>query len=304
MRPVNLIPPEERRGERAPTRTGPLAYVVVAALAAALIAVTLSVLASNQISDRKAERAQLESQLEQAQREADRFKAFADFASVQRAREQTVMTLAESRFDWERVLRELAITIPSDVWLTSLSASVSAQASNSSTSSSTTSTSNSTAAIEGIAGPSLDIQGCADGHQAVARFIASLHDVGGVTRVTVLTSDRPDPSSSGAAASSTSTTGATGEACAARGFLSKFEVVAAFDAVQLAAPDASSMAPVPAATETTTTQTSASATASNDQSQVDDARQQLQQQRDSAAEKTQKGRDAVNTFVPGTGSAP
>ena len=34
MRPVNLIPPEERRGERAPMRTGPLSYVVVAVLAA------------------------------------------------------------------------------------------------------------------------------------------------------------------------------------------------------------------------------------------------------------------------------
>ena len=27
MRPVNLIPPEERRGDQAPLRTGPLAYI-------------------------------------------------------------------------------------------------------------------------------------------------------------------------------------------------------------------------------------------------------------------------------------
>ena len=40
MRPVNLIPPEDRRGERAPMRTGPLAYVVVALLAVGLVAVT------------------------------------------------------------------------------------------------------------------------------------------------------------------------------------------------------------------------------------------------------------------------
>ena len=32
--------------------------------------------------------------------------------------------------------------------------------------------------------------------------------------------------------------------------------------------------------------------------------QQLQQQKDSAGQKTQKGRKAANTFIPGTGTAP
>ena len=72
MRPVNLIPPEERRGDKAPTRTGPLAYVIVAVLAAALLAVTAVALTSNQISDRKAEKASLESQVAEATAQADR----------------------------------------------------------------------------------------------------------------------------------------------------------------------------------------------------------------------------------------
>ena len=38
MRPVNLIPIEQRHGERAPMRGGPLAYVVIGALVAALSA--------------------------------------------------------------------------------------------------------------------------------------------------------------------------------------------------------------------------------------------------------------------------
>ena len=29
-------------------------------------------------------------------------------------------SLADSRFDWERVMRELALILPGDVWLTSL----------------------------------------------------------------------------------------------------------------------------------------------------------------------------------------
>src|SRR5919109_3925925 len=109
MRPVNLIPPEARRGEKAPMRTGALSYVIVAVLAAALVGVTGVVLTNNQISDREAEKASLESQLAKAEIQAKRVSAFANFASLQQARAQTVDMLARSRFDWERVLRELAI---------------------------------------------------------------------------------------------------------------------------------------------------------------------------------------------------
>ena len=30
----------------------------------------------------------------------------------------TVTSLADSRFDWERVMRELSLVLPADVWLT------------------------------------------------------------------------------------------------------------------------------------------------------------------------------------------
>lgn len=297
MRPVNLIPPEDRRGERAPMRTGPLAYVIVAVLAVALVAVTATVLIGNQISDRKVEKANLEAQVADAQAQAERLSSFADFASMQQAREQTVSSLAQSRFDWERVLRELAIVIPSDVWLTNLSASVSADAAESTTSTSTSSSSSSVG-TEGIVGPSLEIQGCAEGHEAVARFLASLHDIDGVTRVTVLSSDRVD---SATAATGSQTTATGGQGCSTRGFVAQFDVVVAFDSVQPTAALDSALAPVESS-DTGTTPASSSAT--DDQSEVADAEQQLQQQKDSAAAKTQKGHNAVSTFIPGTGSAP
>ena len=72
MRPVNLIPPEERRGERAPLRTGPLAYVIVAVLAVALLAVTVLVVTGNQVSDRKAQVENLQSQVAETQAEAEK----------------------------------------------------------------------------------------------------------------------------------------------------------------------------------------------------------------------------------------
>jgi Tfp pilus assembly protein PilN len=229
-------------------RTGPLAYVVVATLGVALVAVTLLVLASNQISEREAEKASLESQVTQAEAEAERVASFAEFASLQEAREETVSSLARSRFDWERVLRELAIVIPEDVWLTNLNAKVSPTVTVEGMSSS--SGSSASGAATNVAGPSLQIQGCAAGHEAVARFIAALNDVGGVTRVSVLKSDRPDLASPGAEV--TAATGTGGAGCSNRDFVSTFEAVAAFDAFQVDAGVPES-APVPPASETTTT---------------------------------------------------
>ena len=59
MRPVNLIPPEERRGERAPPApAAPLR--VLGALALALAAITAVAMTGNQIDEREAERDRLE----------------------------------------------------------------------------------------------------------------------------------------------------------------------------------------------------------------------------------------------------
>src|SRR5215210_4641918 len=98
--------------------------------------VTLVALASHQISDREAEKASLEAELAAAQVQAQKLQKFADFATLQEARDQTVLSLAQSRFDWERVLRELAIVIPSDISLTNLEAQVSPDSATSSSSSS------------------------------------------------------------------------------------------------------------------------------------------------------------------------
>ena len=123
----------------------------------------------------------------------ERVSSFANFASLQQAREQTVESLAQSRFDWERVLRELAIVIPEDVWLINLTATVSPTVQLSDAGSSSSSGS-SASGMESVQGPALQIEGCAAGHESVARFLAALRDIDGVTRVSVLSSDRPDPS--------------------------------------------------------------------------------------------------------------
>jgi Tfp pilus assembly protein PilN len=244
VRPVNLIPQEDRRGAKAPLRTGPLSYGIVAILLLALGGVTLLVLTGNKISDRKAEVASLQSQVDATQAQADQLSAYTHFAQLQQARQETVASLATSRFDWERTLHEMALVLPGDVWLTSMTASAASDPSSS--------TSSSTPAVDGVTGPALDINGCASGHEAVAKFLAALRDVDGVTRVTVLSSDRPGAQSSSDTSSSASSSQST-VACASRDFIATFEVVAAFDG----APPAATMAPAspgaPVASTTTTT---------------------------------------------------
>jgi hypothetical protein len=179
--------------------------------------------------------------------------------------------------------------IPGDVWLTGLTATATPDV----TLGASTSGGSSTAGMAtNVEGPSLQIQGCAAGHEAVARFIAALQDIGGVTRVAVLKSDRPELGSGSADAGAAT----SGDGCSSRDFVSTFEAVAAFDAVEVAA-----VTPEPEPAPATETAATAQTT---DQSQVADAGQQLQQQESSAAEKTQKGRNAADTFIPGTGTGP
>jgi Tfp pilus assembly protein PilN len=219
MRPVNLIPPEQRRGDNAQLRTGPLMYIVLGALALVLVGVTMLVLTDNRIADSKAEVATLKREDAAAATEAKRLAAFTQFRTLSEQRISTVRSLADSRFDWERVMRELSLVLPSNVWLTSLSASA------------TPSTSlggeggGSASGLRGAApGPALELSGCASGQEVVAEFVTALEDIDGVTRVGLGSSELA--SKGGEAGSG----GGGGGDCRTRQFIAQFDLVIAFDA--------------------------------------------------------------------------
>lgn len=209
MRPVNLIPPEDRPGGRRPMRGGPLAYVVVGALAAAVIGVTLLAITSNQISESKAEIAQLETQKAAVEARAQAFAAYTRFHSVSEQRKATITSLADSRFDWQRVMRELALVLPSDVQLTNLTGTASPSVS--------VDGSGSIPMRSAVPGPALEVIGCASGQDAVAGFIQALKEIDGVTRVGVQTS------SLGGESEGSST-------CQASSSMAQFQMIVAFDA--------------------------------------------------------------------------
>jgi Tfp pilus assembly protein PilN len=217
MRPVNLIPREERPGERRPMRGGPLAYIVVGALVAALLGVTVLVATGNQISDRKSEVVQLETEKAAVEAQAQALDAYTQFHSVREQRVATVVSLADSRFDWERVMRELALILPGDVWLTTLTGTASPAVAPEGAAS---------VSLRGsIAGPALELVGCAASHDSVAGFVKALEDIDGVTRVGVQSSALG--SGGGASTGSTST-------CQTRDFIAQFQLVVAFDAAPVA----------------------------------------------------------------------
>ena len=220
MRPVNLIPEEQRRGPSAKRRGGPLAYVLVGAMVALLAGVTMLVLTNNQISQDKTEIATLEAETTAAESKAASLAAYTQLRDVSESRVPTVTELADSRFNWERVLREIALVLPSEIWLTNLTGTVKP---------SVVVENGATIAIRAsVPGPALQILGCAPGQDGVARFISALKDVDGVTRVGVQESAiGTEESGSGAESDSAGT--ATTE-CPKNGYTSAFQIVVAFDA--------------------------------------------------------------------------
>ena len=229
MRPVDLIPEEERIGGVRPLRSGPTAYIVVGALVAALLGITALVTTSNRISDLKAESTQLEADIASTEAKAQELQAYVAFQSVREQRVATVTSLADSRFDWERVMRELALILPDDVLISSLTASASPGVAPAGAAS--------VSLRSSIPGPALEINGCAKGHEGVAGFIQAIKDIDGVTRIAVPSSSQGEEQAaeSGSASGSESTSSVKSSACGGAKVSASFQMVVAFDAAAIPA---------------------------------------------------------------------
>jgi Tfp pilus assembly protein PilN len=238
MRPVNLIPSEERPGSRKPLRSGPLAYIVVGALAAAVIAITALVVTENSISDKKAEVTQLQAEQAQITAKAQALSAYTQFDTVSEQRLATITELANSRFDWPRILHELSLVMPANVQLTSLAGNVASGLSAGGAG---------VGLRSGIAGPALELVGCTTSQAAVADFIEALKDIDGVTRVGF------QGSTMGGGGANATTAGS----CEGGG--AQFQLVAAFDAAPVVLPEEAGGAVAP---EAATPEASAESTSS------------------------------------------
>jgi Tfp pilus assembly protein PilN len=215
MRPANLIPVEERAEQAQGFRSAPIAYLVVGALLLAVGAVTLLVVTDNQISSRKAEVAVASRQAESVEARASSLAAYTQFHQLTEQRDLAISNLAKSRFDWEKVMRQLGLVLPPGVRITNLTGTARPDIS--------VGGGESVALRASVPGPAITMAGCAASQEVVAVFITALREIDGVTRVGVQNSESGNGDASSVSASGGCDSG------------THFQLVVAFDAAPIPA---------------------------------------------------------------------
>jgi Tfp pilus assembly protein PilN len=253
MKAVNLLPTDFRGAPKPSAETAaPVAkggagpFVVLGVLAACVAALAGYVLTTNTVKQRQADLAQVTARQQQVKAEVAKLKPFADYEDATRARVKTVRDLAATRFDWEQVLADISRAIPADITLSKIVGDVSTDAGSSGGDS---------ALRTAVTAPAITLDGCGPGQTGVARLMAQLRSVDGVTRVTLAKSDKQEVSSGSATTDSNVAATRNAMPCGT-GLRPSFEVVIFFEhapaAVQAPAAGSSATTPTPAATATPT----------------------------------------------------
>jgi Tfp pilus assembly protein PilN len=229
MKAVNLLPADQRGAAKAAAAPTPGssagsagAFAVLGALALGVVAIAGYVLTGNTINERQAKLDSLTAQEQAIEAKVGDLKPYADFAQLASARVATIKDLAGRRFDWDQTLADLSRAIPANVTVSSLSADVGSGSGSSGGSS-----------LRGaIAAPAISLTGCTTSQREVARLMARLRNVDGVTRVSLSRSAKPDEATaSTASAAGSPTAGATGasESGCGAGSPPQFELVMFFE---------------------------------------------------------------------------
>jgi Tfp pilus assembly protein PilN len=174
MKRMNLLPPELRpRDGRQPGSS----YVVVAALAAAILAMGAYGLVISGVRSDEGELSSLKAEAEQAQAQADALGPYARFAEMKETRAQSVRGVAESRFDYERLTRELARILPDGVSISSLDVGPGSQ--------SDADIAKGADTLDPVAAgpPTMALSGCAPSQDAVADSLDRLRALTGASAV-------------------------------------------------------------------------------------------------------------------------
>jgi Tfp pilus assembly protein PilN len=123
MKAVNLIPTEQRRAQATGSRSGS-AYVLIGVLATLLAMAAAYAFTANNVTDRQSKAAAAKAEADRLEAEAAQRESFTNFAAIKQTRLASVNAIANSRFDWERLMRELSRVMPSGSWLQTTEASV------------------------------------------------------------------------------------------------------------------------------------------------------------------------------------
>ena len=121
MRPVNLLP-DDLRPRRASGALSGSSYAVVGVLGALFLMVVVYVLTANKVNSHKTDIAQVERETQEAEARAAALAPYERFAQIKATRVASVTQLASQRFDWERMVREVALVLPAGTSVTELNA--------------------------------------------------------------------------------------------------------------------------------------------------------------------------------------
>ena len=199
MKAVNLLP--EKHRPRQPTGgQGKGGYVVLGVLGAVLVGVLVYVLTLNSINDSKTKITEATAEAARLNEQANSLGPYGDFAKIKAERVKSVMSLAQGRFDFERLVRELAHVLPPEVWLVNATASASGDPSSSSSASSPAPAAGASGAPgttpAAPSGPTLKLQGCARDQSQVAVTLVRLRELQGATDVSLDHSTRGEDNTS------------------------------------------------------------------------------------------------------------
>jgi Tfp pilus assembly protein PilN len=186
MKPVNLLPRDPRAASGSLSGS---AYGVVGLLGVLLLMALVYVVTANQVTSRTDETAKVAQERQAAENRARSLGAFGDFAAVARERTNSVKSLADGRFDWERFTRELAHVLPQRVWLTEVDASVLPEDQGA----------GAPATAATPAGPTAKLTGCAKSQPDVAKLMVRLRKMNDVDDVKLADSTRGEDEAAGSA---------------------------------------------------------------------------------------------------------
>jgi Tfp pilus assembly protein PilN len=207
MKAVNLIPAEQRRAQASGKGAGG-AYVVVGVLAVLLAMAVAFAMTQNKLNASQTKATEAKQEADALEARAAQLGSFTNFASIKDQRLASVAGAAATRFDWERLMREVSLVMPEGSWLQTAQASVLGDPSAEAAAASAP-------AAAGPASPSANFVGCTRQQSEVATLMVRLRQMHRVTDVKLNESAREQGS-----------TEASVDSC---GRLFKFDVTVSFE---------------------------------------------------------------------------
>lgn len=177
MRPINLLPTRFQPARASGERPG-IGYAAIAILAVLLLMVVGYVITNNGINDAHEKTAQAQAEQQVAQAKIGQLQAYGDFATLRTTREAAVKGVAEARFDYERLMREIALVLPHNTYLTQFSSGAGGAGSTQTTAATTSS------------GPTISVTGCAPSHPGVATALVRMRKLHNVESVDLQSSTK------------------------------------------------------------------------------------------------------------------